>query len=183
MTGDRQTAPLEASPFRSAVHDVLVVLGAYLVLGLLCAVLWWLLVDPAVYVKGPGGGSMGELQLDKRFNADGWYAVIAAVAGLLSGLLLVWWRSRDYLLTTVLLLPGSGLAAAVMALAGRVLGRGAADAALASAQRGERVPLPLEVTAPAGYLVWPIAALIGALLVLWSTPSGPDGDESSRNAL
>ena len=166
------------------MQDVLTVLGTYLVLGLVCGVLWWLLVDPAFYVKRAGGGSMSELQLDKRFNADGWYAVIAAVAGLLSGLLLSWWRSRDHLLTTVLLVPGAALAAAAMALFGRLLGPSAADEALAVAARGDRVPLPLEVTSAAGYLVWPIAALIGALLVLWSTPSGgPDHGESSRNAV
>lgn len=182
MTWRQKAAPPEGSRARSAVQDVLTVLGTYLVLGLLCGVLWWLLVDPAVYVKGRDGGSMGELELDKRFNADGWYAVIAAVAGLLSGLLLSWWRSRDYLLTTVLLLPGAGLAAAVMALTGRVLGPRPADEALAMAQRGDLVPLPLEVTSPAGYLVWPIAALIGALLVLWSTGTA-DEEESSQNAV
>lgn len=185
-TGPGATVPpgLGPSRGRAAVVDVLAVLGGYLVLGLVCGVVWWLLVDPPVYVKRAAGGSMGELQLDKRFDADGWYAVIAGVAGLLSGLLMSWWRSRDNLLTTVLLVPGAALAAALMAFTGRLLGPVAADQALALAERGDRVPLPLEVTAAAGYLVWPIAALIGALLVLWSTPTeGPADHESSRNAV
>jgi hypothetical protein len=153
-----------------AGRDVVMVLVAYVVLGLVCGLLWWLLVDPATFTKVSDGGSMGELELGKRFNGDAWYAVIAAVAGLASGVLITWWRSRDLLLVTVLLLVGAGIAAAVMAVTGHLLGPGDPDAALAAAKAGGRVPVPLAVTAKASYLVWPIAALIGSLIVLWSPP-------------
>jgi Na+-driven multidrug efflux pump len=155
---------------RAAGRDVVLVLVAYVVLGLVCGLLWWLLVDPATFTKVSDGGSMGELELGKRFNGDAWYAVIAAVAGLASGVLITWWRSRDLLLVTVLLLVGAGIAAAVMAVTGHLLGPGDPDAALAAAKAGGRVPVPLAVTAKASYLVWPIAALIGSLIVLWSPP-------------
>jgi hypothetical protein len=157
-------------PVPAAGRDLVVVLGVYVVLGLVCGVLWWLLVDPATFTKVSDGGSMGEPDLGKRFNGDGWYAVIAAVAGLGSGLLLTWWRSRDLLLVTVLLVVGACMAAAVMALTGQLLGPGDPDAALAAAQAGGEVAVQLEVTAKASYLVWPIAALIGSLVVLWSPP-------------
>lgn len=151
--------------------DIAAVLGSYLVLGLVGGVLWWLLVDPAMFTKvGGGGGSMGELQLAQRFAGDGWYAVIAAVGGLVAGVALTWWRMRDLLLTTVLLLVGAGIAAAVMAVTGHLLGPGDPDAALAAAAPGAHVPVPLTVHAKAGYLVWPIASLVGALVVLWSPP-------------
>ncbi len=155
---------------RAVGMDVATVLGAYLALGLVCGLLWWLLVDPATFTKVADGGSMGELDLGKRFNGDAWYAVIGAVAGLASGVLLSWWRSRDLLLVTVLLLVGACLAAAVMSMTGHLLGPGDPDAALAAAKAGGRVPVELEVTAKASYLVWPIAALIGSLVVLWSPP-------------
>ncbi|HET9859896.1 MAG TPA: hypothetical protein VFQ19_08965 [Nocardioidaceae bacterium] len=161
-----------------AVRDLVAVVGSYLLLGLVCGLLWWLLVDPAVFTKAQGGGgSMGEVELSNRFNGDGWYAVIGAVAGLSSGVALTWWRSRNFVLTTVLLVAGASLAAAVMALTGQALGPGDPDAALAAARVGAQVPVPLEVTAKASYLVWPMAALIGALVVLWSPPRDDAADD------
>jgi hypothetical protein len=81
-----------------------------------------------------------------------------------------WWRQRDLRLTTLTLVLGSGLAAAAMALTGRLLGPGDPDVALAQARPGEKVPVELLVTAPASYLVWPVAVLLGALIILWSPP-------------
>ena len=63
---------------QGALADVVAVLGAFLVVGAVCGVIWWLAVDPAEFVRTPdGGGAMGEVQLSKRFNPDGWYSVIA----------------------------------------------------------------------------------------------------------
>lgn len=154
--------------------DVVVVSVTYVLLGVVCGVLWWLLVDPASFTKLDEGGSMGELDLTKRFNADGWYAVLALVAGVLSGGLLTWWRSRDFRFTTVLIVLGSCVAAAVMALVGRSLGPEDPDRTLAAVDIGQQVPVELMVSAKAGYLVWPMAVLIGALLVLWSPPKEAD---------
>jgi uncharacterized membrane protein YeaQ/YmgE (transglycosylase-associated protein family) len=157
-------------PPADAAADAAWVLGILLALGVVCGLLWWLLVDPATFTKLKTGGAMGEVQLAKQFNADGWYAVLAAVAGLLAGGLLTWWRGRDFLLTVVLLAVGSALAAAVMALTGHLLGPGDPQAALVHAKLGATVPADLRVTAKADYLVWPIAVLIGSLMVLWSPP-------------
>ena len=63
---------------KGPLGDVVVVLGTYLVLGVLCGVAWWLLVQPALFTKVHSGGTMSELQLSKEFNGDGWYAVIAS---------------------------------------------------------------------------------------------------------
>lgn len=160
-------------PGGGARADLVVVLGTFLGLGLLGGLLWWLLVDPAEYTLAPGGGAMGELELSQRFNADGWYSVLAVVLGFPSGLLLTWWRSRDYRLTTALLVVGAALAASVTALTGRLLGPGDPDAALQGAERGARVPVELVVTAEVAYLLWPMAVLAGALMVLWSSPGPP----------
>jgi hypothetical protein len=164
---------------RGAAADVFVVLGTFLVLGLLCGVLWWLLVEPAEFVRGPRGGlSMSEVELSQRFNADGWYSVIALVAGFLSGLALTWWRSRDLLLTTVLLLPGAAVAAVTMAWVGGVLGPGEPDAALV--QQGESIPVELTLLAASSYLMWPIGVLFGAVMVLWSSARVPGEDDGLR---
>jgi hypothetical protein len=162
---------------RGAAADAVVVLGTFLVVGLLCGLLWWLLVEPAEYTGGPGGGlTMSELELSQRFNADGWYSVIALVVGFLSGLALTWWRSRDLLLTTLLLLPGAGVAALAMARVGGALGPEEPDVASLAVQQWESVPVELTVLAWSSYLMWPIGVLFGAVMVLWSSTRVPGED-------
>lgn len=157
-------------------RDVVVVVGGLLVLGLVCGVLWWLLVDPAAYTKTRDGGIMSEADLSRQFAADGMYVVIAGVAGLASGLALSWWRTRDPLLTSALLLVGSAVAAVAMVLTGHLLGPGDPGAVLSAARRGTRVPVRLDVDAFTVYLAWPVAVLSGALVVLLgSAPGGRPG--------
>ena len=159
--------------------DGVVVIGIFLVLGLAGGVLWWLLVDPAAYTKTRDGGVMSEAALRRQFSADGVYAVIAAVTGLVTGLVLTWWRSRDPLLTSLLLVLGAALAAAVMALTGYLLGPGDPATALREARLGAQVPLRLEVDTLSVYLVWPVAVLAGALVVLLNS-AGPATSEVAR---
>ena len=186
MTGPEVSeAPADRSRARGAgpLSDVVTVLVWFLVVGIVAGVVWWLLVDPALFTKVRHGGTMSELQLSKEFNGDGWYAVIAAVAGIASGLVLTWWRSRDYLLTTVLLVPGAALAATLMVVIGHALGPGDPNAALSTAAIGQHVPDQIRVAAWATYLVWPMGALVGALGVLWSSSRGSEvsrGTEAER---
>jgi hypothetical protein len=164
---------------RKLSGDGAVVIGIFLVLGLAGGVLWWLLVDPAAYTKTRDGGVMSEAALRRQFSADGVYAVIAAVTGLVTGLVVTWWRSRDPLLTSVLLVLGAALAAAVMALTGYLLGPGDPATALREARLGAQVPLRLEVDTLSVYLVWPVAVLAGALVVLLNS-AGPATSEVAR---
>lgn len=163
---------------RAVLADVGVVLGTFVALGVLAGVAWWLLVDPAVYTSARGGAAMDELQLAKRFSTDGWYSVIAVVGGFLAGVGLTWWRSRDPRLTTVLLLPGSALAAATTSYVGGLLGPEDPGARLDGATRGDTFPVELAVTAFQAHLMWPIAVLAGALMVLWSSTGGPAAERS-----
>ncbi|HEX6249328.1 MAG TPA: hypothetical protein VFZ64_15780 [Nocardioidaceae bacterium] len=155
---------------RGPLGDVLAILGTFALVGVLGGALWWLLVDPAEFTKDREGGAMSEVELAGRFAADGWYAVIAAVAGFLLGLGLTWWRTRDFRLTTVLVVVGSALAAWIMATVGGALGPDDTEAALEGARQGEMVPVELTVSAVPFYLMWPMGALVGALMVLWSVP-------------
>jgi hypothetical protein len=161
------------------VRDVTLVLGGMLLLGVVCGVLWWLLVDPATYTKLRDGGVMQEEDLAKQFSADGVYVVIAGVAGLASGVLLTWWRARDVLLTSLLLVLGTVVAAVAMELTGHLLGPGDPGAALAAAKVGGRVPERLDVDAFTVYLAWPISALVGALVVLLNVTPRNHPDSTS----
>jgi hypothetical protein len=190
VSGDR--AP-RVSRGRPVLRDAVVVLGVLVVLGAACGLLWFQVVSPAEFTRLARGGSMDEAELARQFGADAWFAVIAVVAGGISGLLLARWRSRDPLLTAALLLVGSVLAAVVMALVGHWLGPGDPRAALRTVAVGARVPERLDVgSAPVWplwgylqdtatvYLAWPVAVLLGALFELvgrqGDDSSGPSGD-------
>lgn len=158
----------------AAGRDTIAVLGVYLLMGVAAGVLWWLLVDPAQFTKARNGGlGMGEVELGKRFSDDGWFAVIAAVLGLLSGAGITWWRSRDSLLTAGLVLVGAALAGWVMAGVGGLLGPPDPEVVAAATAVGGTIPVSLEVTGFVCYLVWPITSLAGVLLVLWSPAPEP----------
>lgn len=175
MTGVVATPPQPVRtptrrPGRSGTaEDVAAVLATYAVLGALGAVVWWALVDPATFTAvGDGNLTMGEGELAKRFNPDGWYAVVGAVLGLVSGTAVTWWRSRDHLLTSGLLVVGAGLAAGVMATVGGLLGADDPRRLASAVEGGTRLSAPLSVDTPVVYLVWPVMVLVGALVVLWS---------------
>lgn len=149
--------------------DAIAVLGTSMVLGLLGGVLWWVLAEPALFTVGRKGDlGMGEVELADRFSATGWFTVLALVLGALSGGALTWWRNRDPILTAGLLVLGSALGTATMAALGGLIGPPDPELAAASAKAGDLVPAALEVGAGVAYLVWTIAALAGALMVLWS---------------
>ncbi len=155
---------------RGVARPVLLVLGLYLVLGLVAGVVWWQVAPTAEFVKlRNGSGSMGDVGLGRQFDADGWYVVVAGVAGLLSGLVLMAvtiWRRGDELVVLPAMLVGSVVAALVMARLGHLLGPDDPAQALAGAAVGARVPDVLSLTAQTAYLTWPVAVLFGALMVL-----------------
>jgi hypothetical protein len=163
-------------PADSAGRDVLLVLGLFLIAGVLGGVLWAQVVSPADFTKLASGGSMGEDELGRQFGSDGWFVVIGAVAGIVLGLALTAWRTRDPLLTVVLLVLGGGLAAAAAATVGHLLGPGSTSQALAAAKVGGKVAERLDVGTGAHtglgwdtlpfYLSWPVGALVGAVVVL-----------------
>jgi hypothetical protein len=176
---------------RAAARDAVVVLGALAVLGVLCGVLWAVVVTPAEFTRLRNGLAMNEPALAQQFGADGWYAVIAGVAALLAGIVLTWWRSSDSLRTAVLLLLGSLVAAVLMAVTGHLLGPPDPRHALATAKVGTKVPESLSLgvrpVSPFGpylkdtvmfYLAWPIGALFGSLSVMLLRVPKADAPES-----
>lgn len=195
MAATRAGARSGAGPGR----DVVVVLVTLLVLGVFGGVLWSVVVSPAEFTRLADGAAMGEDQVSRQFAADGWYVLIATVAGLLAGLVLTWRLTADALVTAVALVVGSLLAAVVMAVVGHVLGPGDPGKVLAAAKVGTLVPerlavgpqplLPLHTYlsdvggAALVYLGWPVGALLGSLLVLLGRAPVPAGDRTSGDPL
>jgi hypothetical protein len=164
---------------RAAARDVAAVLGVLAVLGILCGVLWSLVVTPAEFTRLPNGLAMNETALGAQFGADGWYAVIAVIAAFLAGIVLTSWRSRDALWTAALLVLGAVVAAVLMAVVGHLLGPPDPRDALAAAKVGTKVPESLSLgvrpltpfwpylkETVTFYLAWPVGALAGCFAVL-----------------
>lgn len=153
----------------SALREAAVVLGCFAALGLIGALVWWQVVTLPHYTVGAQGAAMDEPELAKQVGLDGWYAVIATVGAVLAGTLIALRFQRDLVLTVVLLVLGGALAAWVMREIGLWLGPPDPHSVLKGAHQGATVPVRLSITMPAVYLVWPVAALLGAVGVVWGT--------------
>ena len=156
---------------RDGLTTLSVVVAWFTVAALLGALVWWQVTPLAEYTRTRDNASMDEEQLAKQFGADGWFFVIAAVGGLVSGLVLALVRRRNPVLLVLLLAVGGALATFVMVEVGRLLGPSDPSTVLASTPVGATVPLQLEVDAHGVWFVWSIAALVGAIIALWISES------------
>jgi len=150
----------------ATAKDALVIIGLMALLGVVCGFLWSQLAEPDQLIRFKEGVGQDELQLSRVFGVDGWYAVIAAVAAFLAGLVFGFWRTRDLLATLVLLLVGCAVAAAVMWGVGHVLGPDDPSTLLQHADVGDTADAPLDRPAWAVFLAWPVPALAGILVPL-----------------
>jgi hypothetical protein len=154
---------------RDLLVDTGVVLGWFVVLGVLCAVVWWQVTPLAEFTRTSTDAQMGEEQLGRQVSSDGWYFTVAAAAGLVSGIALLMMRRRDPVAMVVLTVLGAVLASWLMARVGLWLGPGAPKDALAHVPVGGTVPIQLETHVDGVRFAWPVAAMVGALGVLWGT--------------
>jgi hypothetical protein len=152
---------------RAMLLDAVVILGVFLLAGLAAGVLWPHLVHPVSVTRTNAGIVTGELDLSHRIDNDGWYSVLGAVGGLVLGVVLTLWRRTNEVVTVLLVTSGAFLAAWVSAVVGTALGPEDPQKALAHAAVGATAPDRVTVSAHAAYFVWPIAAVAGALVVLW----------------
>ena len=152
--------------FLATLVDVAVIAGGMAVLGLVCGFIWAQVVEPAQLIRFETGVGQDELQLSRVFDADGWYALIAAVAGLLAGLGFGLWRTRDPLATVLLALAGCVAAALLMWRLGHLLGPDNPAAMLQQAPVGTHADVPLKRPEWPIFLAWPVSALSGMLVAL-----------------
>jgi len=159
---------VRAEGLQLAAKDAGIIIGVFVVLGVLCGVLWLLLVDPAQRVRVDGGVGQDEIELARMFGYDGWYAVIAAPTALIAGLVLTTWRSRDPLATLLLVVAACVLAALVMQGTGYLLGPADPVKVLTDAPIGATADVQMEISGLSTYLAWPVPALLGSLISLLS---------------
>jgi MFS superfamily sulfate permease-like transporter len=183
-TADDETSTPEtpASPPAdrdAVVRDVLVVLTAFLVASVAVGLVWAQVVEPVTVTRSEAGLQTGELALSHRFDHDAWYSLLGGGAALLLGVGLTLWRRAHETATLVAVVLGALLAAWVSSVVGTATGPEAADVVLADARSGTSAPDQVVVTADAAHLAWPLAAVLGAVLVLWA-PSGRDRQPAER---
>jgi hypothetical protein len=141
-------------------RNALLVVAASLAGGLLMGVLWWAVTPLAQLEKRPTGVFSVGGDAETSIAADGWFAVIGLVTGvvaaLLAGVLL-----RRHRLGVLLGLAAGGLLGSVVAWRfGVLLGPAGLAESSAAAAVGDRFEAPLELSAVGVLLAWPIAAVI-----------------------
>ena len=169
MIPDSVAVPPRRTQFdlRATGVDALIVLGWFAMAGVLGALVWWQVTELPKVTKSGDSASLAPEELVKQVAVDGWFFVIAAVGGLLSGVVLLLWRRRDALSMIVLVAVGGGLAAWLMIHVGLALGPGPELAALRELPEGGQAAVRLKLNAPGMAWVWPISAVLGALMDLW----------------
>jgi hypothetical protein len=161
----------------SGVLDALIVAVWFAVSGLVGALVWWQVTTLPKVAKEGDAATLAPGELVKQVGIDGWFFLVALVGGLLGGAVLMAWRRRDPLLMVVLVALGGGLASWLTIHVGLALGPGNVLTALRDVPDGGQVSTQLKLHAPGMAWIWPIAAVLGALVYVWVLRK-PDEAES-----
>lgn len=167
---------------RPLVRDVAVVAVWFVVAAAIGALLWWQVTPLAEYTRTATNAAMGEDQLGRQVSADGWFFVIGGVGGLASGVALVLLRRRDPVAMVVLVTLGGLLASWLMLRLGLWLGPPNPKDVIPDVAVGHKVPLQLKTSAGGVVFAWPLAALLGAVAVLWGSEDRRFQDPAQQSA-
>ena len=159
--------------------DALVVVTWFAVVGLVGALVWWQVATLPEVTKTGDAATRGPEELVKQVSMDGWFFVIAAVGGLLSGVFLMIWRWRDPLLMVILIALGAALASWVMLRVGMILGPADEIASLSRMKEGATVPMQLRLHALGISWAWSIFAVLGSLVYIWVLRKPEESPEKS----
>lgn len=165
---------------RGDVARVLGVVVGLALWGTVAGVVWEWVWTPVHGVAVDHAWSPGTATgLQGEFDGTGWYVVVAVLAGLVGGLVAALVAPRPPLLTLLVVVAGSALAAWLMLAVGTALGP--ADPAPLAKRAADGTPLPsaLTVSGCSPFAAFPIGALIGLVVVfLGRVPrhprTGPD---------
>ncbi|GLW12203.1 hypothetical protein Misp01_73310 [Microtetraspora sp. NBRC 13810] len=139
------------------LRDVAVTVLTLAVLGVLAGLIWSLVAPRAPYVSTPEGAQLADPSTQALIAADGWFAVITGVAGLVCGVL-AYVLGRQRLLILLGLTGGSILAAWLARWTGGAVSFGTA-AVSASGATAAVVPGALRLTATGVVTTWPLLAV------------------------
>ena len=152
------------------------------VLGLVVGVLWRLAV-PLPVLQNEGGVALPVGGTETAVAADGWFAVLAGVAGVVVAVALVALVRRGRLGVLVGLVAGGVLGAVVAWRTGVLLGPPSVAESLSTVPAGDRFDGPLEISAPGVMLAWPTAAVISFFAIVAGLEHDQEYDDGGEQAV
>jgi hypothetical protein len=159
---------------------VLVAVGGVLALSVVAGVLWARLANPADWQVTSQGTILDEAAARGRFGVIVVFVVIGVAVSLLWGLV-AGFLLRQLGWVLVPMFAALALAGALLAWrVGIVLGPPDPGTVRGMAV-GAKIPQQLAVDAVAPFLLWPIFALVGLFVAVWSTGDGRDQRGSHRD--
>jgi hypothetical protein len=155
-----------------------------LMLSLALGALWFVVAPTPEYEVASGGLFFVSSQPSEFIAMDGWFAGLAAVAGIVAGLYVA--RGDRWSIPALVLVAAGGLGGSWLAWKlGHALGPGEAQLE-AGLVGGTIVYGPLDLEALGVLAVWPIVSLVVVLFALaWRSPepeadTGPEPDVSAE---
>lgn len=131
------------------------------VLGVPAGLLWTVIAPRTTYVIASGKAFLGNPESQTLIAADGWFAVLTAVAGLLCGIVAYVLAGRFRELGLLGALGVGGTAAGLVAWwAGGLVGRSAFQHQVRTARDGTTVKSALDLHAAGVVIAWPLIALV-----------------------
>jgi hypothetical protein len=167
---------------RRAVRVAVVIIGWSLLIGVAFGPLWAAIAPGVEVTVREGGAFLNQEQGALLIGVDGWYTVLAIVAGIVSGAL-AWWRFRHEIVGMLAGAAIGGLLGSLLAWqAGRWFGPGPLRPRVEGATDGTVLAAPLDLAAKAALLVWPIAAVSVIFLLALIEPRHPPGGRHASGA-
>jgi hypothetical protein len=139
---------------------VLAVLAGTALLGVLAGVVWAAVAPRAVIVViGPGSANVLNPETSAFIAADGWFTLLTAVGGVISGLLGYLFAVRRHGAVAMAAILAGAVAAALLAKwIGQLPGQAAANHILALGHPGTLLNEPLSLGGIGALAFWPLAA-------------------------
>jgi len=149
-----------------------------LVVASLVALFWTQVVDlPSWHVNNDDSASMTEAGWTQMISIDAWYVVCAILVGPGIGWVAWrWFRPLGWPAAVIAALAGL-LTGLVCAELGPVMGPGEFDGRIAAANPGDYVPVAFELSSLSALAVWPLASVAPVLI---ASSLGPDPEQPSR---
>lgn len=154
--------------------------AACLLVGVAAGLVWRLTTPLVGYtVTEDGRAVISENDMVDLFTADARFSALGAIAGLVLGLLALWWLRRRGAGLVAWAVGGPVLAGLACWLVG-VLGGTPMAERVGQAAVGDVVPVDLALSSPVALAVWPFVALL-PVLVWTSFAADPDGKRHRRH--
>lgn len=164
MTVRGGTSESAGQRVRANVGALLLVLGVLIAAGAVAGLVWHLVAPRTEYVFRDGVAQFTQTVPSTPVAADGWFAVIALVAGVLSGSLTQALLHRRIVGAVIGLALGTVFASLITWQVGHWFGSAEFEQAVRTAENATTVLAPLDVRAKGVLTLWPLAAMLTIFL-------------------